>query len=597
MELVNRVFQMLLPAMVALYYRIVNKPVTFNTPDILREYDYIIVGGGSAGAVVANRLSEDPYARVLLIEAGGAESDLADIPLIAATLQKSDLDWQYRTVPQTASCFGLREQRSNWPRGKVLGGSSVLNYMLYVRGSPHDYNKWEREGAEGWAWKDVFPYFLKSEDNTDPDIPDNGYHSRGGYLTVSRSPYSTPLAEAFLEAGEHMGYQRADINGAQITGFMIPHATLRNGARCSTRKAFLDPVLNRTNLHFSLFSHATRIIIGKDKIAKAVQFDRFGVAHTVYAKKEIILSAGSINSAQLLMLSGIGPRSHLEHLGVSVVADLPVGSNLQDHIFPGGVNFLLDEPVSVLQSRIFTPSEVAKYFTKGEGALTLPGGVEGLGFVKTKYANQSMDWPDVEIHFASGSPASDGGETFKQAHGMTDTLWRTTFQPHIAKDSMALYPVLLRPKSKGYIRLASRDPYAHPIIDPKYLTHPQDILTMVESMKISIRLAHMPPFKKFGVRIWDTPIPGCERYPLMSDEQLACIARTYTSTLYHPVGTCKMGNVSDPTAVVDSKLRVIGIGNLRVVDASIMPSIVSGNTNAPVIMIAEKASDIIKNDR
>ncbi|XP_064490285.1 glucose dehydrogenase [FAD, quinone]-like isoform X1 [Ornithodoros turicata] len=583
-----------IPFLAFLFVRLGERVVPFQSEHLRKEYDYVIVGGGSAGAVIANRLSEDLTVSVLLIEAGGIENEVSDIPLIAATMQLSPLDWKYRTEPQEASCFGLDGGQSPWPRGKVLGGSSVLNYMLYVRGSRHDYDLWEKMGATGWSWKDVFPYFLKSEDNRDPAILHNGYHGSGGYLTVSTASYTTPLAQAFVEAGLQLGYPNIDVNGPVMTGFAIPQGTVRRGARCSTSKAFMRPVRHRKNLHITLYSVATKIHFDEFKRARAVLYERFKVPHLVFARREIILSAGAINTPQLLMLSGVGPKHELHKHGIPVISDLPVGYNLQDHIYPGGVNFLVDAPVTMLQPRVFTLREIIKYLSIGKGPLTVLGGVEGLAFVKTKYVNKTHDWPDIEIHYLSGSPVSDGGQTFRRTEGVSDELWEKVYLPYNYKDSMSVYPVLLRPKSRGYIKLRSRNPHEHPIINPRYLTHPEDILVMVEGMKISIAVGEAPAFKKYGTRMWDKVFPGCEHYKFLGDEYLACMARTFTNTIYHPVGTCKMGQPWDPTTVVDPKLRVKGVKGLRVADASIMPVIVSGNTNAPCIMIGEKASDIIK---
>ncbi|UXI22343.1 POU domain protein CF1A [Sarcoptes scabiei] len=280
------------------------------------EYDFIIIGGGSAGTVLANRLSEDPTVTVLLLEAGGNENFISDIPLAYQSLQMTPLDWQYSTEPQKAACFGLRGKRSLWPRGKVLGGCSVLNVNLYVRGNRHDYDLWAQNGAYGWSWKEVFPYFLRSEDNQDRFYLRNGFHARGGYLTVSQLRFITPIGKAFMAAAKYLGYPIIDVNGPFQTGFAVPQGTIRNGARCSTAKAFIKPIRHRSNLHVLTFAFVTRILFDATKRARSVQFDRFSLTYLVYARKEIIVSAGTINSPQLLMLSGIGPRNHLKDHGV-----------------------------------------------------------------------------------------------------------------------------------------------------------------------------------------------------------------------------------------------------------------------------------------
>ncbi|XP_069988964.1 glucose dehydrogenase [FAD, quinone] [Penaeus vannamei] len=567
-----------------------------NQERLFKEYDFIIVGAGSAGAVIANRLSENPYHSVLLLEAGGDETEISDVPALAGYLQLSKMDWQYKTEPQDSACLAMAGKRCNWPRGKVMGGSSVLNYMLYVRGNRRDYDYWEALGNHGWGFDTILHYFKKSEDNRNPYIARNlKYHGTGGYLTVQEAPWRTPLATAFVEGGVEMGYENRDYNAEYQTGFMIPQGTIRRGSRCSTSKAFIRPVRLRKNLHVAMYSFVTKILIDEyTKRAYGVKFLRNGRAHVAHARKEIIVSAGAINSPQLLMLSGIGPKNHLYSHGIPVIQDLPVGHNLQDHIGTGGLVFLIDQQVSLVQTRYENLPSVLKYAMFGSGPLTVLGGVEGIAFVKTKFTNYTDDWPDIEFHFISGSPASDGGRQIRKVHGLSEKVWQQMFKPISFRDSWSVYPMLLRPKSRGYITLRSASPFDKPYITHNYLTDPQDVKVMIEGIKIALALAETKAFKKFGSRFYTRPMPGCEYATPWTDEYWECLARSYTSTIYHPVGTCKMGPYWDPEAVVDPELKVYGISGLRVADASIMPTLVSGNTNAPVIMIGEMVSDMIK---
>ncbi|XP_053202771.1 glucose dehydrogenase [FAD, quinone]-like [Panonychus citri] len=599
LEVISPVLPALLPLATVLLIRQIDHSVPVSGPTWDQVYDYIIIGSGSAGSVLANRLTEDPSISVLVLEAGGSESIVTDVPLSTTSLQKTPLDWAYETEPQSASCFGLRGRRSHWPRGKVLGGSSVLNFMLYVRANRRDYDNWAyNQGCYGWSWDEIYPYFLKSEDNQDPIRGSKPWHARGGYLTVSTPPSPTPLAKAFLDAAGPLGYEVRDVNGPVQTGFMYPQGTIRHGARCSTAKAFLLPAKHRANLRLVTFAQVTKILFNAHKRAVGVRFSHFGIMHKVTAKREVIVSAGAINSPQLLMLSGIGPRYHLESLGIPVVADLPVGENLQDHIYPGGIHFSLEEPVSIVEERTANPQNVLTYFTFGKGPLTSLGAIEGLGFVNSRFANWTDDYPDVEVHFIAGGPMSDDGKSLRDQVGIKEEIWTKYYQPYTEKDGFSVYPVLLRPKSRGWVRLKSRNPFAAPLIDPQYLTADNDIHVVVDSMKFAIQLGYSHAFKKFRPKLYDRMFPGCEEYLQWSSEYLACIARSFTATIYHPVGTCKMGSPLDPSAVVDPQLRVLGgVSGLRVVDASIMPLIVSGNTNAPTIMIAEKAADLIKSSK
>ncbi|XP_067129277.1 glucose dehydrogenase [FAD, quinone]-like [Centruroides vittatus] len=531
-------------------------------------YDFIIVGSGPAGSVLANRLSAHPEFRVLLLEAGQRSNLLSEPPSLYIFLQGTPYDWNDTVSFPRYNDFGVGDEPSRLPQGKALGGGSIINSMLYVRGNRKDYDNWEQKGAYGWSWKDVFPFFIKSENNRNPEIADNGFHGKNGELFVQYPAFATPLMKKYLKSVHELGFGIGDVNGIKQTVFTNPQINTKDGRRWGMDKAFLNPILGRRNLRVLTSAFVRKILFGEDKVAKGVEYEYQNRTYKAFVKKEVIISAGTIRSPQLLMLSGIGPARELRKLQIPVISDLPVGENFQDHP-------VLSTPIYKVRNLSLSEGDYKQYLSNGKGLLaSLP--TEVLGFFSSNY-NPDPDWPDAEIIFV--------------------TLMSSSFLPPLVGGGTVLCTnVAVRPESRGKVSLSSRNPHSPPIIEGNYLTKQRDVRVMVEGLKTCLKIANTASLKGIGERIPLPNVPVCSKYKRESDGYYSCLIKQLSLPGYHLMGTCRMGDPKDNTTVVDSNLKVKGVKGLRVVDASVAPEIVVGHPQAMTLMIGEKAADMIYKD-
>ena len=530
-----------------------------------KTFDYIVVGAGSAGCTLANRLSENPANQVLVLEAGGKDSNIwIHVPIgYAKTLDKPGLNWRFDSEPEERTY----NRQIPIPRGKVLGGSSSINGLLYVRGQHQDYDHWAQLGCTGWSFEQCLPFFKKSENF---ERGGDDMRGSGGPLNVMDMPSTHELLDAFIDAGEQAGYPRnPDYNGKDQEGFGYYQVTQKAGRRWSTAKAYLEPALKRPNLHLETDAHTTRLLF-EGKRCVGVEVVQRGKTQQYRAGREVVLAAGAIQSPQILELSGIGQADLLKSLGIHVQHELPgVGENHHDHYLSRPM-WRLTKNVSINNDArgVRLVNEVFKYVFGRKGLLTYPAGIVH-GFVKTR---PELETPDVQYHIAHASITDIKTRALEKEPGMTCA------------------PCQLRPQSRGFVHIKSADPFAQPRIVCNFLKEYEDQQAMIGGLKIARRLVEQPalrPYVKFEI----TPGQDCQ-----TDDELLDFALRTGATVYHPVGACKMGPDSDPTAVVDPRLKVRGISGLRVADGSIMPQLVSGNTNAPIIMIAEKAAAMMLED-
>lgn len=531
-------------------------------------FDYIIVGGGSAGCCLAARLSEDADVTVLLVEAGPWKKGLLiDAPaMLSRTIPSRKFSWAYWTSPQKF----LNGRKLYWPRGKVMGGSSAINAMLYVRGHPQDYDQWSQLGARGWSYDNVLPYFIKSE-GSERDA--STYHGTTGPLKVSRSTSVNPLNKAFIEAGEQMGYPFTDdFNGEGQEGFGLYDQTIKGGRRMSTAVTYLSSAIDRENLSVMTDALVSKVLLEGDQ-ATGIELVCKGITKTIKTTREVILSGGSINSPQILQLSGIGDPEDMKAADINCLHPLKgVGKNLQDHI-DVTVAYECTQPITFYKwlKPHHAIGQLIKWWLKMPSVLgdtITPGGA----FLKT---DPALERSDLQLHMILGIADKPHGFAEPHQHG---------YGCHVCQ---------LRPESRGFIRATSNNPSDLPMIEPNYLSAAEDRVTIRNGTRLVVKLMEQDALAPYrGKRVWPD-----ESVDIADDDALDAAIRAVAETIYHPVGTCAMGPVSDPMSVVDDRLNVIGLKGLRVVDASIMPRLIGGNTNAPTIMIAEKAADMIKQDR
>uniref|UniRef100_A0A182R106 Glucose-methanol-choline oxidoreductase N-terminal domain-containing protein n=1 Tax=Anopheles farauti TaxID=69004 RepID=A0A182R106_9DIPT len=571
--------------------------IDYGRPTLRKRYDYVVVGAGPAGSVLATRLTEDPSVTVLLLEAGRAEIPLATtVPLGAPNLQSTDYNFAYESEPQTRGCLGLWDRKCSWPHGRGVGGSSIINYMIYTRGNRRDYDAWAAAGNPGWSWDEILPYHMRAERANIRDFDRNGFHGRDGPLSVEDCPFRSKIATTFIESAQQAGYPYLDYNAGDQIGVSFLQANTRQGRRVTSGNAYLLPVRNRPNLHIVTRAWVTKVLINKaTNEATGVVFVRDGKTQSIKARKEVILSAGAFESAKLLMLSGVGPADHLRSFDIPVVQDLPVGEILYEHPGVFGPVFLVRQPIddNLTLDGSLTLANFVRYL-QGRGVFTT-NSVESLMYVKSPVAaSPDPGLPDVEIMQAFASIDFDTGTGTPRAFRLTNATFDGYFRPIVNTRSFQYLPLLLKPYTRGKLRLKSTNPFHHPRFAYRYFEDDRDIEALVYGIREAIRVTSQEPFRRIGVELYRKQVPGCEQHPFGTHSYWRCHVMTLTATFHHQVATCKMGPPTDPEAVVDHELRVYGMRRLRVADIGVVPFPPTAHTSAIAFAIGEKAADLVR---
>nr|XP_023014364.1 glucose dehydrogenase [FAD, quinone]-like isoform X1 [Leptinotarsa decemlineata] len=569
------------------------RPRDENKTEDFGTFDFIIVGGGSAGTVVASRLSEIEKFSVLLLDAGNFGNNLTDIPNMYFPVDFTEYNWGFFSTPQKTCCLGMVDRKCILPRGRGIGGSTLINGEVYARGSSMDFDRWAKHVNDyRWSYERVLPYFKKSEDfhHRDKDAPVfEPAHGKDGLLNVEYHLPKSPQLVSWLKANEELGFKVADYNAGTGLGASTAQLNTKNGRRFDGGKAFVRPFLNRTNLRVVTYAYVTKILIDHhSNSAEGVIFSHGKRKFSVRARKEVIISAGAFQSPQLLMLSGIGPKKHLNSLNIPVIKDLEVGSFLKDHPTFYGMTFSSNytEPIR-------SKEEYVEEFLKGYGPLAAPGNNQGVAFYESQYT-KGTGYPDIEIMLI---PANATADLSQRAFSLTDQTYGDLWKNINRSNSYVMYIVGLHAESTGSVRLNSSDPYDYPIIDSNFLSDSldKDINTIYEGVQLALKLSETKALQRIGSKLEDRSLRACKRYRYLSRAYWYCAIRQVTMNLYHPVSTCPMGPNPEKGDVVDSECRVHGVNKLRVADASVFPFTLAGHPNAPTVLIGEIVSDLIKN--